>query len=86
MYRISVTKAVGGEVVPVPDIEMEDKTDALAKHKEMVEALAEEFSGELMREIGGWAEVFCHGDQGTVAYAKIKRPLHSPTAAVLWGD
>lgn len=81
-WEISVTKAVGGEVVPVPTQTRASRKDAL----EALRSIAIEAFGELdrpeMRLVGGDAEIFALGP-GDTLHARVKRPLHSPHAQ-LW--
>jgi len=87
MYRVEVTKAIGGEVISVPAIETETETDARALMDETIEAVKSEMDKPYMRDIGGNADLYLI-DTGNVNSSEVlravtvKRPLHSPAAMV----
>lgn len=84
MFRIEVTKSIGGDGVSVPTLTCESEKQARAKLDEIVEALKAELDAPMMRYVGGRAEVFLTRvahmfDAGDVLeHIIIKRPLNSP--------
>ena len=93
MYRIDVVKTIGGEVTSEPLITVEKRAAALYKVRELAEAYEAELNAEMMRFVGGDVQIHCEkcrsplGDAtDIIAFARIKRPIHSPKAEVFYGE
>ena len=93
IYRITITKHIGGELIETPIITLEKKRAAIEKMREVVAECEAQMSAEVMRYVGGDVQIFCErcnsilGDASDViAYARVKRPLHSQKAEVIWGE
>lgn len=81
-WEISVTKAVGGEVVPVPTQTRASRKDALEALRSLAIEAFKELDRPEMRLVGGDEEIFVLGP-GDTLHARVKRSLHSPHAQ-LW--
>lgn len=93
MYRIDVVKTIGDAVTNEPVITIEKRAAALEKVRELAEAYEAELNAEMMRFVVGDISIHCEkcasplGDAtDIIAYARIKRPLHSPKATVFYGE
>lgn len=93
MYRIDVVKSIGGEVTSEPLITVEKRAAALDKVRELVAHYESELNAEMMRFVGGDVSIHCEkcpsplGDAtDIIAFARIKRPIHSPKAEVFYGE
>lgn len=91
IYRITQSTVIGDEVVSTPTITTESLAQARSKLAELVEGTRRDLDAPHMRFIGGDASIYCErcahilgGDTEVICHARIKRPLHSPTAAVVW--
>lgn len=93
MYRIDVVKNIGGEVTSEPMITIDKKAAALDKVRDLCAHYEAELNQEMMRIVGGDVSIHCEkcpsplGDAtDIIAFARIKRPLHSPKAEVFYGE
>ena len=93
MYRLTTTKEIAGEVLPVPMVTCESKPKA-AKSLEAAIADAEaELNQPHIRLVGGRIELFLEecahiigGDTEVIEHVTIKRPLNSPRAETFRRD
>ena len=89
MFKIDVTKEIGGESVSIPTLTLESEKAAKEKLDELVAALKDELDQPYMRDVGGRAEVFfCRVrhmfDEGVeLDHITLKRPLHSPNVMII---
>lgn len=79
-------------MVSVPNVTLETEQAAMDKLRALVSDAETELNAPMMREVGGdvalYLETCAHilgGATDVIAYARVKRPLHSPQASVFWG-
>lgn len=89
VWRISVTKEIGGDAVPVPTLSFESEAAAFERFDAIVESERVELDADMMRAIGGRTDIYlekCDNILGIggemVRHATIKRPLHSQRVTV----
>ena len=91
MFRLTTTRTIGGNATSSPAVTADSESRARQAFEDAIEAAEQELNAPMMRHVGGRVEIFlehCEGlfDGGDdIAWARIDRPLHSPTARIFRG-
>jgi len=92
-FSVYGVEVIGDKARNLPIVSTEDKDKALEAFKSQIKAAFDTLNAEMMRFVGGDVSIHCEkcpsplGDAtDIIAFARIKRPIHSPKAEVFYGE
>lgn len=93
MYRITTTKTIAGEVLPVPTVTCESKPKAIRALEAAIVDAEAELNQPHIRLVGGRVEITLEecahiigGDTDVFQHVTVKRPKNSPRAETFRRD